>query len=105
MTHTLIFFLIFLKYTIIDGQQGSRTNIRFLFDLINPGHHGTLAKMEILRSVSSVQRVRDLVENAPSLAGLLEPATWADEFMAMKTEADDGTVTMNELEQFAMQMA
>ena len=86
-----------------DGQ-GSRTDVRFLFDLVDPGHQGQLSKMEVLRSISSVQRVRDLVENAPSLAGLLEPATWADDFMAMGTETD-GTVTMQELEQFAMQMS
>jgi len=85
-------------------EQGSRTDIRFLFDLIDPGHQNELLKMEVLRSISSVQRVRDLVENAASLAGLLEPASWADDFMSLKTN-NEGTVSMGELEQFAMQMA
>ena len=86
-----------------DGQ-GSRTDVRFLFDLVDPGHQGRLPKMEVLRCISSVQRVRDLVENAPSLAGLLEPASWADEFMGMQTQ-EDGLISMQELEQFALQMS
>ena len=55
--------------------------------------------MDILRAITSEARVRDFVENTASLAGLLEPAQWADEFMATSTQ-EDGFVTMAELDDF-----
>lgn len=81
-------------------NQGSRTDMRFLFDLVDEQHGGRLAKMDVLRAITSEARVRDLVENTPSLAGLLEPATWADELMAFGTQ-EEGVVTIAELESFA----
>ena len=82
-------------------NQGSRTDMRFLFDLVDEEHGGKLAKMDVLRAITSEAQVRDLVENTPSLAGLLEPATWADNFMAMQTQ-EEGKVSMAELEAFAL---
>ena len=82
-------------------SQGSRTDMRFFFDLVDEDHGGKLAKMDVLRAITSEARVRDLVENTASLAGLLEPATWADTFMATPTE-QDGFVSMKELENFAL---
>ena len=82
-------------------SQGSRTDMRFLFDLVDEEHGGKLAKMDVLRAITSEARVRDLVENTPSLAGLLEPATWADNFMALRTQ-EEGLVSMAELEGFAL---
>ena len=86
-------------------EQGSRTDVRFLFDLVDEEAQGRpIAKMELLRGITGDQRVRDLIEQRSSLAGLIEPATWADDFMALKTE-EDQHVSMAEMAAFSKSLS